>query len=229
MKRAVIYAVVFGLCLFLVGVSAAKDDEEFPAPVEFKSTDMRDLGNFHGSLPVNEQFGWTYAGAREPIVSPGWVEFPVTGAYQFVIECKSQQFDPGDAAKGIFAEFEVRLHVLDGKNTAGNIKDLAEMIGDTLGDWVVAQGAAVTDHRIGEDWAKVTVTTMLDPVTGEQVIIEEGTKAQIEIWFTNDEWDDPKDRNLMVRSVAVLLPEGVKIAVEPVSKLTTTWGKMKAE
>ncbi len=102
------------------------------------------------------------------------------------------------------------------------------MIGDTLGDWVVAAGAAVTDDRIGEDWAKVTVA-MADPVTGDPIIIEAGTKAQIEIWFTNDQWDAPKDRNFMVRTVAVLLPEGVKIAVEPVSKLTTTWGKMKAE
>ena len=53
--------------------------------------------------------------------------------------------------------------------------------------------------------------------------------AQIEIWFTNDEWQDPNDRNLFVRSVAVLLPEGVKIAVEPASKLPVTWAKMKAE
>ena len=76
-------------------------------------------------------------------------------------------------------------------------------------------------------WEKVTVTTA-DPITKEPVEIEKGTKAQIEIWFTNDEWDDPKDRNLYVRSVAVLLPEGFKIAVEPVSKLAATWGKMKA-
>jgi len=228
MRRAIVCIAVLGLCLFLVGVSAAKEDE-FPVPVEFKSTDMQDIGDFHGSKPANEQAGWNYWGAREPIVSPGWVEFSITGAYQFVIECKSQQFDPGDAEKGIFAEFDVRLHVLDGKNNAGKINDLIQAKGDTGGDWVVAHGAAITDDRIGEDWAKVTIATMLDPATGEQVIIEEGTLAQLEIWFTNDEWDDPRDRNLMVRTVAVLFPEGFKLAVEPVDKLATTWGKMKSE
>ena len=162
-------------------------------------------------------------------MSPGCVEFSITGAYQFVIECKSQQFDPGDADKGIFAEFDVRLHVLDGKNNAGKINDLIQAKGDTAGDWTVAHGAAGKDDRIGEDWAKVTIATMEDPATGEQIIIEEGTLAQLEIWFTNDEWDDPKDRNFMVRTVAVLFPEGFKIAVEPVSKLSTTWGKMKSE
>jgi hypothetical protein len=227
MKRAINYIAVFGLCLFLVSVSFAAD-EEFSVPVEFKSTDMKDIGNFHGAAPANEQAGWNYWGGREPIVSPGWVVFPVTGSYQFVIECKSQQFDPGDADKGIWAEFDVRLHVLDGKNNAGNIKDLIEVVGDTGGDWVVAHGASTTDDRIGEDWAKTTVA-MMDPITEEPIEIEAGTLAQLEIWFTNDEWDDPKDRNIMVRTVAVLFPEGFKLAVEPADKLTTTWGKMKAE
>ncbi len=228
MKRVIVDALVFGLCLFLVSVSTTKGDDEFPVPVEFTSIEMKDVGNFHGSKAANELSGWNFWGGREPIVSPGWVVFPVDGAYQFVVECKSQQLDPGDAAKGIFAEFDVRLHVLDGKNTAGNIKDLIELLGDTNGDWVVAHGAAVTDDRIGEDWAKVTVK-MEDPITGDPIEIEAGTLAQIEIWFTNDENVPPNDRNFLVRSVAVLLPEGIKIAVEPVSKLTTTWGKMKAE
>lgn len=200
MRGTITCIVVLGLCVFLVSVSAAKDDE-FSVPVEFKSTDMQDIGNFHGAAPANEQAGWNYWGAREPIVSPGWVKFPITGAYQFVIECKSQQFDPGDADKGIFAEFDVRLHALDRNNNAGKINDLIQAVGDTGGDWVVAHGAAITDDRIGEDWAKITIATMEDPETGEQVIIEEGTEAQLEIWFTNDEWDDPKDRNLMVRTV----------------------------
>ncbi len=72
MKRVATYTIVFGLCLFLMGVSMTKAaDDEFPAPVEFKSTDMKDLGNFHGSAPGDEQQGWNYWGAREPVVSPG--------------------------------------------------------------------------------------------------------------------------------------------------------------
>ena len=225
MRRAVIYVLVFGLCLILVGASSAKEEEEFDAPVEFKSTDMLDIGNFHGSKAFNEQSGWQYAGGREPIVSPGWVVFPVTGVYRFVVECKSDQFEPDDP---VFAEFDVRLHILDGKNDAGKIDSLIETINDVGGDLVVAHGSSTTDHRKGEDWAKTTVEA-IDPITREPLEIEEGTMAQVEIWFTNDKWEDPKDRNLWVRSVAVLLPEGVKIAVKPAGKLTATWGKMKAE
>lgn len=228
MREALLYITILGLCLVLVGISAAKEEEEFPVPVEFKSTDMQDIGNFHGDKALNEQSGWYFWGGREPIVSPGWVVFPVTGAYRFVVECKSHQFDPGDTAKGIFAEFDVRLHILGESNDAGKIKGLIENISSVGGDKVVAHGSASADAQAGEDWKKVTVT-MADPVTGEPIEIEEGTMAQIEIWFTNDEWDDPKDRNLYVRSVAVLLPEGVKIAVEPVSKLAATWGEAKAE
>jgi hypothetical protein len=219
------YIVVFGLCLVLVAVSAAKEEEEFDAPVEFKSTDMQDLGNFHGSKAFNEEAGWHFAGAREPIVSPGWVVFPVTGVYRFVVESKSQQFEPDDP---VFAEFDVRLHILDGKNNAGKINELIENVGSTGGDPVFAHGSSSTDQRKGEDWAKTTMPAA-DPVTGEPIEIEAGTMAQIEIWFTNDKWEDPKDRNLYVRSVAVLLPEGVKIAVEPVNRLAATWGGMKAE
>lgn len=225
MKRAVTYAVILGLCLGLVGVSVAKEEEEFPAPVEFTSIEMKDLGNFHGNKPFNEEAGWLYAGSREPIVSPGWVVFPVTGAYRFVVECKSQQFEPNDL---VFAEFDVRLHILGENNNAGKIKELIEVIGDTGGNLVVAHGASITDDRQGEPWEKITVE-MVDPITREPLEIEEGTKAQVEIWFTNDKWDAPKDRNLYVRSVAVLLPEGVKIAVEPAGKLAATWGDMKAK
>jgi hypothetical protein len=228
MRKAASYIIIFGLCLVLVGVSTAKEEEEFPVPVEFKSIDMQDIGNFHGDKASSEQTGWYFWGGREPIVSPGWVVFPVTGVYRFVVECKSNQFDPGDTAKGIFAEFDVRLHILDGNNDAGKIKRLIENISSVGGNPVVAHGSASADAQAGEDWKKVTVTTA-DPTTGEPLEIEEGTKAQVEIWFTNDEWDDPKDRNLYVRSVAVLLPEGVKIAVEPVSKLAATWGEMKAK
>ena len=78
MEKALAYVIILALCLILVGVSVAKEEEEFPVPVEFKSTDMKDLGNFHGSVAANEQSGWHFWGGREPIVSPGWVVFPVT-------------------------------------------------------------------------------------------------------------------------------------------------------
>ena len=60
---------------------------------------------------------------------------------------------------------------------------------------------------------------------------EKGMKVQFAVWFTNDKWQpDPppaKDRNLRLRSFEVLLPEGVNLAVDPRSKLTTTWGSLK--
>ncbi len=225
MREGVIYLVIFGLCLLFVSASMAAD-EIFTPPIEFTSIEMQDLGNFHGSKPGNEQSGWTFAGGREPIVSPGWVLFPVTGVYQFVVECKSQQFEPNDP---VFAEFDVLLHILGESNNAGKIKDLIELVGDASGDLVVAHGSSITDDRKGEPWEKITVTTA-NLTTGEPLEIEEETQAQIEIWFTNDKWEDPKDRNLQVRSVAVLMPEGYKgEAVEPVSKMAVTWGRIKAE
>jgi len=224
-KRAIICISILGLCLSLASVSISGEEEEFEAPVEFTSIDMKDLGDFHGTKAFSEQSGWIFAGAREPIVSPGWVVFPVTGVYRFEVECKSQQFEPNDP---VFAEFDVRLHILGERNNSGKIDDLIETVADTGGDVVVAHGSCVTDDRIGEDWEKVIVSTQ-DPITQEPMEIEEGTKAQVEIWFTNDQWADPKDRNLMVRAVAVLLPEGVKIAVEPFSRLPVAWGKLKAQ
>ena len=223
MRRAIVCVIV--LHLALAGVSAAKEEEEFDLPIEFKSTEMEDIGDFHGAAPANEQAGWHYWGGREPIVSPGWVIFPITGSYRFVVECKSQQFEPEDP---IFAEFDVRLHILGEKNDAGKIKGLIGNINDTGGDPVVAHGSCTTDERKGEDWDKVTVT-MADPITSEPIEIEEGTMAQVEIWFTNDKWEDPKDRNLFVRSVGVLFPEGFKLAVEPIGKLAAAWGKVKLE
>jgi len=228
MRKGVIYLVIFGLCLFFVSASVI-GDETYTPPIEFTSIEMQDLGNFHGSAPGNEQSGWNFWGGREPIVSPGWVDFPVTGVYQFVVECKSDQLHPEDAEEGIFAEFDVRLHILGERNDAGNIKDLAEVVGDTLGNPVVAHGSAATDTRIGEDWEKITVKTT-DITIGEPLEIEGETQAQIEIWFTNDETDGANDRNLHVRSVAVLMPEGYTgKAVRPVSKMAVTWGRMKAE
>jgi len=225
MRKVVVCLVIFGLFLALICTSVAVD-AEFIVPVEFTSIEMQDLGDFHGSAPGNELSGWTYAGGREPIVSPGWVVFPATGVYQFVVECKSQQLEPNDP---VFAEFDVRLHVLDGSNNAGQIRDLIEVVGETTGDLVVAHGSSFTDDRKGEPWEKVTVTTM-DSVTGEPMEIEAETRAQVEIWFTNDKWEDPNDRNLCVRSVAVLPPEGyIGKAVKPVSKMAVTWGRMKAE
>jgi len=225
MKKALTYFVVFVLCIIFVNVSRAKEEEEFPAPVEFTATQMQDLGNFHGTVAPNDQTGWYYWGGREPVVSPGWVVFPVTGSYRFVVECKSQQFTPDDK---IFAEFDVRLHILGEDNDTGEIKDLIEIVSDTSGDMVAAHGSSCTDQRKGEDWAKITVA-MADAITGDPIEVEEGTMAQIEIWFTNDQAAGANDRNFYVRSVAVLLPEGVKIAVEPASKLPITWAKIKAE
>ncbi len=225
MRKGVIYLVIFGLCLFFVSASVI-GDEIYTPPIEFTSIEMQDLTNFHGSAPGNEQSGWTFAGGREPIVSPGWVLFPVTGVYQFVVECKSQQLEPNDP---VFAEFDVRLHILGERNNAGQIRDLIELVGETNGNPVVAHGASITDDRKGEDWEKITVTTA-NLTTGEPLEIEEETQAQIEIWFTNDRWEDPKDRNLQVRSVAVLMPEGYTgKAVRPVSKMAVTWGRMKAK
>ena len=63
MRRAITCIVVLGLCLFLASVSSAREDE-FPVPVEFKSTDMQDIGDFHGAAPANEQAGWNYWVAR---------------------------------------------------------------------------------------------------------------------------------------------------------------------
>jgi hypothetical protein len=224
-KRAVICISILGLWLSLASVSISGEEEEFEVPVEFTSIEMEDLGDFHGTPASSEQSGWLYAGSREPIVSPGWVVFPVTGVYRFEVECKSQQFEPDDP---VFAEFDVRLHILGERNNSGMIDELIETVADTGGDMVVAHGSCITDDRMGEPWEKVIVSTE-DPVTHEPMEIEKDTKAQVEIWFTNDKWADPLDRNLMVRAVAVLLPEGVKIAVEPISRLPAAWGKLKAQ
>lgn len=228
MGKASIYLAIFVVCLLFVSAFAV-GDEVFTPPVEFKSIEMLDLGNFHGSAPGNELTGWHFWGGREPIVSPGWIEFPVTGVYQFIVESRSDQLDPADADNGIFAEFDVRLHILGERNDAGKITDLAEIVGDTSGDLTVAHGSAAADVAKGEDWVKVTVSTE-NTTTGEPLEIEGETQAQIEIWFTNDACVEPNDRNLYVRSVAVLPPEGYTgKAVEPVSKLAVTWGGMKVE
>ena len=170
MEKALTYIVVSALCLFFVSASVV-GDEIFTPPIEFKSIEMLDLGNFHGSAPGNEQSGWHFWGGREPIVSPGWVQFPITGVYQFVVESRSDQLDPADAENGIFAEFDVRLHVLGERNDAGKIDDLAELVSDTLGNPTVAQGSAAADVAKGEDWVKVTVSTT-NTTTGEPLEIE---------------------------------------------------------
>ena len=198
---------------------------DIPAPVEFKSTQMKDIGNFHGDKPANDEAGWYFWGGREPIVTPDWIVFPYTGVYRFQVECKSHQFDPGDTAKGIFAEFDIRAHIFGEKNNLGEIKKLIRNVADTQGDKVWAHGSASADDAV-DPWKWVEVTSS-DPTTGEPIEIQEGTKAQLEIWFTNDKWQAPKDRNLWVRGFKVLLPEGLKISVSPKGKLTTTWGALK--
>ncbi|MBI1923779.1 hypothetical protein HYR99_05965, partial [Candidatus Poribacteria bacterium] len=64
------------------------------------------------------------------------------------------------------------------------------------------------------------------------ITFEKGMKAQFAVWFTNDQWQpDPppaKDRNMRLRALEILLPEGARgRAVDAKSKLATMWGSIK--
>jgi len=60
---------------------------------------------------------------------------------------------------------------------------------------------------------------------------EQQMKAQLAIWFTNDEWDPDQvpawDRNLRLKSLEILLPFGAR-SVDSKSKLATTWSDIKS-
>ncbi len=222
------------LTLCLIAGFAWADVE---APVKFTSVELMDLGNFHGEKPANENAGWGFWGAREPIVTPDWVVFPFPGKYRFIIDSESHQLVPEDTKKGIFAEIDLtgRFHGLNG------VKKLAEDIAtQQQGEVLILHTRVKADEALGERFTEILEAGTADP-EGKVIInddqttgiieFEAGMKAQLAIWFTNDEWQpDPppaKDRNLRVFSLEVLLPENINLAVDPKDKLATTWAMLK--
>lgn len=207
------------------------------APVKFESIDLKDLGNFHGNKPADANAGWLFAGAREPIVTPDWVVFPVKGKYRFIIDSQSDQFVPEDTKKGIFAEMELRgrFHGLN------SVKKLAKNIGEIRqGELLILHTRVKADMAKGERFTEVLEAGTVDPegvvvINDDQkmgiIELKAGMKAQLAIWFTNDKWQpDPppaKDRNLKVFSLEVLMPEGFRMAMDAKNKLATTWAELK--
>ena len=224
--------------LFLAGLivlpTFALADVE--APVRFEALDLKDLGNFHGDVAVNNEQGWGYWGGREPIVTPEWVVFPVKGKYRFIIEAQSAQFVPEDTKNGIFVEVDLRGRV-EGLNS---VKKIAKNIIDqNKGELLILQTRIKADAAAGEWFTEVLEAGTVDPkgvpIDDDQktglIEFEKGMKVQFAVWFTNDKWEpDPppaKDRNFRLRAFEILLPEGTNLAVDPRSKLTTTWGGLK--
>jgi hypothetical protein len=207
------------------------------APVRFEALDLADLGNFHGEKAQNPAVGWGFWGAREPIVTPDWVVFPFPGKYRFIIEAQSQQFVPEDTKNGIYAEVDLRGRFLD----LNNVKKIAKNIQDQQqGELLILHTRVKADMAKGEWFTEILEAGSVDP-PGKTVIqddqktgiieFEAGMKAQLAVWFTNDQWQpDPppaKDRNLRLRALEILAPENINLAVDPKSKLATTWGHLK--
>ena len=227
--------------LTLVGVimlpSLSLADVE--APVRFEALDLKDLGDFHGDKAQNNEQGWGFWGGREPIVTPDWVVFPVKGKYRFIIEATSQQLVPEDTKNGIFAEVDLKGR-FEGLNS---VKKIAKVKAEQQqGELLILHTRVKADMAKGEWFTDVLEAGTVDPpakivIDDDQktgiIVFDKGMKAQLAVWFTNDQWQpDPppaKDRNMRLRALEILLPEGARgRAVDPRSKLTTTWGSIKS-
>lgn len=220
MKRLIILTTLISMVAFFSTFVEA----DVTVPVKFESIDFKDLGNFHGQVAVDKNQGWAYWGAREPIVTGDWVLFPFKGKYRFKVESKSDQFDAADTKADIWAEFDVRLYPQKKlKKLAKSIADLNVLKGNPETEMILVHGKAKADSKAGDPWFIADLTSELE--------LEKGEIGQLAIWFTNDKWQpDPppaKDRNLHIRSMEVLLPKGINLAVEPSGKLAITWGRMK--
>ncbi|HIE26854.1 TPA: hypothetical protein EYP66_06170 [Candidatus Poribacteria bacterium] len=225
---------ILAFCLFAGFVWA-----DVEAPVKFGPLDLTDLGNFHGAKPVDANTPWKYWGAREPVVTPDWVVFPVKGKYRFIIDSQSDQFIPEDTKNGIFAEIDLRgrFHGLNG------VKKLAKNVGEERqGELLILHTRVKADLAKGERFTEILEAGTVDPegalvINDDQktgiIEVKAGMKAQLAIWFTNDKWQPnpppAKDRNLYVFSLEVLMPEGFKQAVDAKNKLATTWGQVKGK
>ena len=228
------------LFLTLVGliVVPALSFADVEAPVRFEALDLNHLGDFHGEKAANNQQGWGFWGAREPIVTPDWVVFPVKGKYRFIIEATSQQFVPEDTKNGIFAEVDLRGR-FEGLNS---VKKIAKVKAEQQqGELLILHTRIKADMAKAEWFTDVLEAGTIDPA-GKVVINDDqktgiiafdaGMKAQLAVWFTNDQWQpDPppaKDRNMRLRALEILPPEGSRgRAVDAKSKLATMWGSIK--
>ena len=210
-------------------------------PVKFEAKDLADLGDFHGNGgPPKGNPDWGFWGAREPIVTPEWVVFPVKGKYTFIIEAKSHQFDKeNDTKNGVFAEVDLRARV----HGLNSVKKLAKTkAAQQKGELLVLHTRIRADADKDEWFAEELEAGYVDPENKVAInndkktgIIEfkQGMKAQLAIWFTNDEWDPDKkpkawDRNLTVKSFEILLPPEAR-PVDAQGKLATRWSKIKAD
>jgi len=232
--RTVLGVVFAGLLLLPCVVWA-----DVEAPVKFLAEDLTDLGDFHGEKAnANPAEGWGFWGAREPIVTSDWVVFPVKGKYRFIIDAKSHQFDKAnDTKNGVYAEVDLKGRFFD----LNGVKKIAKVKADQQeGELLILHTRIKADADKGEWFTEILEAGSVDPEN--KLVIEDdqetgiiefdaGMKAQLAVWFTNDQWDPAQvpawDRNLRLRSFEILLPEGVNLAVDPTDKLATTWGNMK--
>ena len=209
------------------------------APVRFEAIDLTDLGDFHGEAANGANAGWGFWGAREPIVTDDWVVFPFDGKYRFIIDATSHQFDKkNDTKNGVYAEVDLRGRFWD----LNGVKKIAKVKGDQQkGELLMLHTRIIADSDKAEWFTDVLEAGHVDPpdkviIDDDQktgiIEIEAGMKAQLAVWFTNDEWDPNQnpawDRNIRFRSLEVLLPEDINLAVDPHSKLTTSWGYIKS-
>lgn len=229
-------ALCFCLMVVLVAPLAALADVE--APVRIEALDLGDLGDFHGEVAANNDNGWGYWGGREPIVTTDWIVFPFKGKYSFIIEASSQQLVPEDTDNGIFAEVELRGR-FDGEN---GVKKLAETKGEFQDGEIPILYTRIKADLANAEWFTDPIEAGTVDPEGKKVIDDDrvlgiiefdaGMKAQLGVWFMNDEWiPDPapaKDRNMRLRALEIIPPENFR-AVEADGKMAGTWGRLKAE
>jgi len=232
MRKALLVCLAVALAAPLAALA------EYEVPVRIEALELGDLGDFHGEPAADNVAGWGYWGGREPIVTTDWVVFPFKGKYSFIIEASSIQLVPEDTDNGIFAEVELRGR-FDGEN---GVRKLAENKGDfQSGEVPILYTRIRADNALGEWFTEPILAGTVDPegaTTIEDdgllgfIEFDRGMKAQLGIWFTNDEWiPDPapaKDRNLRVRALEIIPPEG-SLAVDADGKMAATWGRLKAE
>ena len=225
---------------FFVGLIVAPTFSfaDIEAPIKLAATDLTDLGDFHGQKAAENPLGWGFWGAREPIVTPDWIVFPVKGKYTFIIESQSHQFDKeNDTKNGVFAEVDLRGR-FSGLN---GVKKIAKSVGEQKKGELLILHTRIRADSDKDEWfteeleagtvdPKNKVAIKDDKETGI-IEFEQQMKAQLAIWFTNDEWDPDQvpawDRNLRLKSLEILLPFGAR-SVDSKSKLATTWSSIKS-
>jgi len=226
------------LCVMVALVAPLAAFADIEAPVRIEALDLGDLGDFHGELATDNVKGFGYWGGREPVVTTDWIVFPFDGKYSFIIEGSSVQLVPEDTDNGIFAEVELRGR-FEGEN---GVKKLAETKGEFEdGEIPILYTRLKADNALDEWFTEPVEAGTVDP-EGKKVIeddwvtgiieFEAGMKAQLGVWFMNDEWiPDPapaKDRNMRLRALEIIPPENFR-AVDADGKMAATWGRLKAE